>query len=112
MAAKKPPLDKAGLLGLDDRPVITWTVPAWKRAVTLRAPNAGHVLGLSELETSLDQTKELIRFGIVNGDGEPMFGPDEVDELFTKSPIALSQIVTKLREITGIGAEVEDAAGN
>ena len=112
MPAKKPPLDKAGLLGLDDRPVITWVVPAWNKAVTLRAPNAGHVLGLSEMGTSLDQTKELLRCGIVNGDGEPMFGPDEVDEIFTKSPVALAQIITKLQEITGIRAEVEDAAGN
>ncbi len=111
-AKKKPPLDKAGILAFDDRPIEKFKVPEWGgREVRLRAPSMGDILRIQSLAEA-EGGPELIRLGMVGEDGLPIFDAAEVDQLMSRNVGALNRIATRLAEMVGVTTTVSDEAGN
>lgn len=116
-------LSKDAVLKVDDRKIEWFEVPEWGGSVPLRAPNAWEQ---SEYQQSLMdieadgrggfKTKpkmtganvRLAAIGIADENGLWF----TVDELRDKSSGAINRIAARLREMSGMDADVEDAEGN
>ena len=111
MPAKKPPLDKAGLLEYDDRPIERFTPPGWPRPLLLRAPPLGAVLRLTQTSQREEATAEEIQaatdefmvHGIVNERGGPLFSVEEYSQFIDARRPAVGRAITqRIQELTGM----------
>ncbi len=110
MAAKKP-MDKAGLLEYDDRPIEGFTPPGWPRPLLLRAPPLGAVLQLTQTSQREGATAEEIQAatdafmvqGIVDERGGPLLSLEEYRQFIDARRPAVGRAITqRIQELTGM----------
>lgn len=110
------PLTRDEILALDDRPVELFSVPEWRRPVYLRAPALPDVVAvldrvgkLPKSEQALGQAKEMVRLGMCDANGNPLFTAADADVLVTKNLAALNRVAKRVTELCGMTEEPKDA---
>jgi hypothetical protein len=112
MAVKKI-LSLDEIIEVDDRKIDTVDVPEWGGTVKIRALSRRQVLEALEQATARDGSVDgakLQMLYLVRGMHEPQVTEDRIDQLNAKHPDPIHRIVERIREISGMGDDADQAA--
>lgn len=113
-------LTREQILAADDLPSEIVEVPEWGGSVRVRTLTGRErdtmgaaLMGSSGKPNFAEFDRRLVAASMVDENGNPLFGQDEIEALGRKSSLALQRVAAVAQRLNGITeAKIEAAAGN